>query len=149
MTDQIDAIELLLREHREIDALAAQLDDTDDPAELERLLHRIVEVLTAHEAMEHEVIYPAFVAALHGGDPTIARREGEHDELNDVLAEMEGLAPGSFGFEKRASALLLDVRGHMQREEETVFAEMRDLMSADELAELGARALAVQQRTTG
>jgi iron-sulfur cluster repair protein YtfE (RIC family) len=148
MTDQIDAIELLLREHREIDGLAAQLDAVDDPVELERLYQRIVEMLAAHEAMEHEVIFPAFRAALDGGSDTIERREGEHEELNDVLAEMRGLAPDSFGFEKRASALLLDVRGHMQREEETVFARMRETMTGDELTELGGRALAVQSRPT-
>jgi hemerythrin superfamily protein len=149
MTDQIDAIDLLVREHRAIDALAAQLDDTDDPAEIDRLFRRIVEMLAAHEAMEHEVIFPAFRAAIHdGSDHTIDRREGEHEELNDVIAEMQSLAPDSFGFEKRASALLLDVRGHMEREEESVFARMRELMTADALADLGARAGAVQQRTT-
>ena len=36
MTSQIDAIELLLRDHRLIDGLAEQLD-TDDPAEIRRL----------------------------------------------------------------------------------------------------------------
>ena len=34
MTSQIDAIELLLRDHRLIDGLAEQLDTTDDPAEI-------------------------------------------------------------------------------------------------------------------
>ena len=67
MTSQIDAIELLLRDHRLIDGLAEQLDTVDDPAEIRRLYLRIVEELAAHEAAEQEVVFPAFRAARDGG----------------------------------------------------------------------------------
>jgi hemerythrin superfamily protein len=147
MTTETDAIDLLLHDHRAIDRLAEQLDATDDVAEIARLLDRIVVELTAHEAAEHEVIFPAFRATLgRADDETIERRMGEHEELNDVLAEMQALEPDCFGFVKRASALLLDVRGHFLREEESVFVRMRDSMSDEELADLGSRALAVKQR---
>ena len=148
MTDQIDAIELLLRDHRLIDGLAEQLDATDDPAEIRRLYLRIVEELSAHEAAEQQVVFPAFRASLEiADDDTLAHRMGEHEELNELLAEMRSLAPDGFGFTKRGSALLLEVKGHFQREEETVFARMRATFSADELAELGSRALAVKQHS--
>ncbi len=148
MTDQIDAIDLLLRDHRLIDGLAEQLGAVDVPAEVRHLYLRIVEELAAHEAAEQEVVFPAFRAALEqAGDTTLAQRMGEHEELNELLAEMRGLAPDSFAFGKRGSALLLEVEGHFQREEESVFALMRTSFSADELAELGSRALAVKQHS--
>jgi hemerythrin superfamily protein len=146
MNNEIDAIELLLRDHRLIDELAEQLDATDDPAEIERLYRRIAGELIAHEAAEHEVVYPAFRAAVEHTEDTLAQRVGEHDEIDALLAEMQCLAPDCFGFTKRGSALLLDVKAHFQREEETVFAQMRAAFSADELVELGRRALAVKQR---
>ena len=68
MTDQIDAIELLLQDHRLIDGLAEQLDAADDPAEIRRLFLRIVEELAAHEAAEQEVVFPAFRATLETAD---------------------------------------------------------------------------------
>jgi hemerythrin superfamily protein len=146
MTNQIDAIELLLRDHRLINGLAEQLDTVDDPAEIRRLYLRIAEELAAHEAAEQEVVFPAFRAALEmADDDTLARRMGEHEELNELIAEMRSLAPDCFGFTKRGSALLLEIEGHFLREEETVFARMRDSFSADELAELGSRVLAAKQ----
>jgi hemerythrin superfamily protein len=146
MTNQLDAIELLLTDHRLIDGLAEQLDSVDDPAEIRHLYMRIVEELAAHEAAEQEVVFPAFRAALEmADDNTLARRIGEHEEMNDLLAEMRSLAPDCFGFTKRGSALLLEIKGHFLREEESVFARMRTTFSADELAELGSRVLAVKQ----
>jgi hemerythrin superfamily protein len=147
MTDRIDAIELLLEDHRMIGGLAAQLDDTDDPAEIWRLYQRIVDELFAHEAAEHEVVFPAFRSSLEGsGDRTVADRMGEHEEMNELLAEMRNLTPDAFAFVKRGSAFLLQVVGHFQREEESVFARMRASIAGDELVELGRRALAVKRR---
>ena len=141
MTNQIDVTDLLLRDHRLIDGLAEQLDAADDPAEIQRLYQRIVEELTAHEAAEQEVVFPAFQAALENADETVSHRLGEHEEMNALLAEMRGLAPDCFGFTKRGSALLLEVKAHFLREEESVFDRMRATFSTDELTELGRRAL--------
>jgi hemerythrin superfamily protein len=142
-----DVIELLLQDHRMIGGLAEELDHTDDPAEIGRLYLRIVDELSAHEAAEQEVVFPAFRTALErSGDHTVADRMGEHEEMNELLAEMRSLAPDDFAFTKRGSAFLLEVEGHFQREEESVFARMRAAFAADELAELGSQALAVKQR---
>lgn len=148
MTNQIDVIELLERDHRLIDGLAEQLDGTDDPVEIRRLYMRIVEELSAHEAAEQQVVFPAFRAKFEAaGSDTLVHRMGEHEELNELLAEMRSLAPDSFAFTKRGSALLLEVKGHFQLEEETVFARMRAALGPDELAELGSRAIAVKKHS--
>jgi hemerythrin superfamily protein len=148
MTNRIDVIELLERDHRLIDGLAEQLDTTDDPVEIRHLFMRIVEELSAHEAAEQQVVFPAFRAQFEAaGNDTLAHRLGEHEELNELLAEMRGLAPDCFAFTKRGSALLLEVKGHFLLEEETVFARMRTVLTADELAELGSRALAAKSHS--
>ena len=147
MSNQIDAIEILQNDHRRIDGLAEQLDATDDPAEIRRLFLRIIEELAAHEAAEQQVVFPAFRAAVELADNTLASRMGEHDELNEMLVEMRSLAPDSYGFIKRGSALLLEVKAHFQREEESVFDRMRDAFTADELAELGKLVVAVKEHS--
>jgi hemerythrin superfamily protein len=148
MSDQIDAIEVLLRDHRLIDELAEQLETADDPAEIRHLYLRLVEELAAHEAAEQEVVFPAFRTALGmDDDGTLASRLGEHEELNELLAEMRGLPPDSFAFVKRGSALLLDIRDHFLREEESVFAQLRATFSADELSELADQVLAAKRRS--
>jgi hemerythrin superfamily protein len=147
MTDQIDAIELLLRDHQMIRGLAEQLDATDDPAEIGALFARIVEELAAHEAVEQEIVFPAFRAVVEAADDTtLEHRLGEHEELNEMLAEMRCLEPDCYGFTKRGSALLLECTAHFLLEEESVFGRMRAAFSAEQLAELGRQALAVKQR---
>jgi hemerythrin superfamily protein len=147
MPNQTDAIELLLRDHRSIDRLLEQLDAVVDPAVTRRLFLRIANELAAHEAAEQEVIFPAFEAALHlAHDDTLTHRTDEHDELNELIAEMRSLEPTSFAFSKRASALLLEIKSHFASEEESVFDRMRMLFSTDELVELGARMVAVKSR---
>ncbi|MEP7112733.1 MAG: hemerythrin domain-containing protein [Ilumatobacteraceae bacterium] len=142
MTNPMDVIELLERDHRRIDALAEELEAADDPAECRRLFLTIVEELAAHEAAEQQVLFPAFRALVEAPDDSIlAHRLGEHEELNDLLAEMRSLAPKGFGFTKRGSALMLDVKAHFLAEEETVFVRMREALCDADLAALGTRAL--------
>ena len=148
MAQQIDVIELLEDDHRLIRDLVEQLDATDDTAEIRRLYLRIVDELSAHEAVEQQVLFPAFRAMLStAADDTLAHRLGEHEEMNEMLAEMRSLAPDTFAFIKRGSALLLEIKGHFLREEESVFERMKKELGRDELAELGSRALAVKQHS--
>jgi hemerythrin superfamily protein len=147
MDNVVDVIELLERDHRKIDALIEELERLDDPASLRQVFFTIVEELAAHEAAEQEVVFPAFGAKVEAaGETTIAHRIGEHEEMNELLEEMRGLAPNGFGFTKRGSALLLDVKAHFLKEEESVFDRMRELLSTDELTELGRRALEAKQQ---
>ena len=131
MVNQIDVIELLERDHRRIRALAERLDDIDDPGELRRLYLRIVDELTMHETIEQQLVFPAYRAIGDAGDGTLQHRLDEHEELNELLAEMRGLDPAGLAFIKRGSALLLEVKGHFQREEESVFARLRATSAAD------------------
>jgi iron-sulfur cluster repair protein YtfE (RIC family) len=142
MDEPIDVIELLERDHRLINDLVEQLDALHDPAEIRQLYLRIVEGLSAHEAVEQAVLFPAFRAAFVAeGDDTLSPRIGEHEEMNEMLAEMRTLAPDSFAFVKRGSALLLELKGHFLVEEETVFSRMRREFTREDLIELGRRAI--------
>ena len=146
MPDQMDAIEFVLREHQSIETLAEQLDVADDPGATRSLFLQIVEQLAAHEAVEQQVIFPAFRASLgRAGDVTLAHRMGEHEELNELLSEMRTLAPDGLSFSKRESAFVLEIKEHFRREEETVFARMRESFSPDQLEELAHRALVVKR----
>jgi len=149
MTTDVDIIELLETDHRRISDLAERLDSVTDDDEVRELYRQIVDGLLAHEAIEHEVLFPAYRAMLEGApDETLHERLGEHDELNSLLAEMQELDAHDFAFVKRGSALLLDLEGHFDMEEESVFAPMRDRLSEAERAELGRRALAVRRTAT-
>lgn len=145
MTDETDAIECLILDHRRIQDLVERLDATDDPVEARTLFLQVVEQLSAHEAAEQEVIFPAFRSALRDADLTLAHRMGEHEELNELLAEMRGLAPDGYAFAKRESAFAIEIEEHFRREEESVFARLRGAFTDAELADLGQQVLAVKR----
>ncbi len=149
MATDLDLIELLERDHRRIDDLAERLDATTDDQEIRDLFRQIVDGLVAHEAIENQVLFPAFRAMVATTDHTVDARSDEHDELNDLLDEMLHLDSSGHAFIKRGSALLLELEGHFEREEESVFAPMREKLPHDELLRLGREALAVKSATAG
>jgi hemerythrin superfamily protein len=141
----VDIIEVLERDHRRISDLAERLDSVTDPEEIRALYRQIVDGLLAHEAIEQDVLFPAFRELLASSGPTpLDERMGEHDELNSLLAEMRDLDADGFAFMKRGSALLLEIERHFESEEESVFAPMRERLPKETLLELGRRALAAQ-----
>lgn len=145
----MDVIELLEHDHRLIRQLIEQLEESDDPTATRSLFAQVGHDLAVHEAIEQQVLFPAFAVALAAnGDTTLDRRMGEHDEMNELLAEMRTLSPDGFGFAKRASALLLEANNHFQFEEDSVFMRMRSEMSEDELEALATQALAVKQHAS-
>jgi len=141
MTNQIDAIDLLLGEHRSIETLVDQFDAAEDPVQIRALFRELVDRLAAHEAIEQEIVFPAYRQAVEASDDdAVEHRLGEHDELNQLLDEMRGFDPDDLGFIKRESAFVLEIREHLLREEEGVFARMRQLFTPEQLIELADRA---------
>ncbi len=150
MENERNLIDLLERDHRRIDGLAEQLDSTADSDTIRDLYRQIVDALRVHESIEHQILFPAFHAMLAAGgeDTTLSARVGEHEELNDMLAEMSELDCDDYAFIKRGSALLLELEGHFEREEESVFAPMRERIDPEELRRLGEQALTLKNTTT-
>lgn len=136
-----DIIEILERDHRRISDLAERLDSVTDADEITDLYRQIVDGLMAHEEIENRVLFPAYREMLHADRPArLEERIGEHDELNDLLAEMHDFDARDFAFVKRGSALLLEIERHFELEEGSVFAQMREQLPKEQLIELGRRA---------
>jgi hemerythrin superfamily protein len=135
MTESPDVVDLLTADHRAIAALLDELEVAEDPTEIRRLYLQIASELSAHEAAEQQVVFPALAGA--EGEPD---RVGEHEEINALLEEMRTLAPSGFAFTKRADALVLDIRAHFECEEDYVFPRLRATFSPVRLAELAEEA---------
>lgn len=143
MTTDVDILDVLEQDHRRIGDLAERLDSVTDDDEVRELYRQIVDGLLAHEAIERDVLFPAF-HALHApdGDERLDSRMGEHEELNSLLAEMRELDAHDYAFVKRGSALVNEIERHFELEEESVFAPMRERLTKEERVELGRRAMA-------
>jgi len=141
--DDGDVIDLLTRDHRILRQLVEELDSAEDVARLRTLFGEFVRKLAGHEAAEQQVIFPAYCDAVRAGTAEARHRTDEHEEINELLAEMRYLTPDDAGFEKRAAALSLEVEAHFAAEEEDVFPQLRASFSPGELMALGDQVRAV------
>ena len=140
-----DVIELLSQDHQHIRRLLEQLDRETDPAQLCVLYVRIVHEMTAHEAAEQQVVFPAFRTVAPAEEQEARHWIDEHGEINQLMAEMRMLSPDDPGFEKRAAALCIELQAHFAVEEERLFPRLNRCASREDRVELGEQVLAVKQ----
>jgi len=145
-TNQLNALDLLIEQHDQVDALIAELESDATPDDKKPLLFReLADNLAAHATMEEKVFYPAVRAAQT--EEILLESTEEHLAIRRVLADMLELEPTDERFEAKLSVLKETVEHHAREEEEDVlFPKLRRLMSADQLAALGSEMLAVFER---
>ena len=136
MTRISDALELLTAQHEEIDELLAVVMTSTDAGARDRTLGVLADRLTAHLAIEQELVYPAVATVTAPG--IVDELMAEHGEIKRVLAELLW-----FGLEDPANELRLGVLrglldGHCGWQEEQLFTTVAEAMSSRELAGLGA-----------
>jgi hypothetical protein len=130
---QLDAVALLERQHRDLQALVDSLDH-GGPAEL---FDRFAERLALHMEMEEQLFYPAVRTA-----ETEARlREAldEHLDAKRLLFELIETPPESPTWRTRLHVLDELVRRHVAAEETFVLPTVRQYVAAERLRVLAAQ----------
>jgi hemerythrin superfamily protein len=134
-----NGIDLILADHRSVDALFAAFDETGDGA----LIGQVVDVLTAHDDAEHGALYP-FALELLGSDAVFERSLAAHSavkrQVDHVKAEEGSSLVEAFAVLRRL------VEDHVEDEETNLLPTLRERASAAQLDTLGARILQAKQR---
>ncbi len=146
----MDAIQLLKKDHVTVRALLAELAATTPRGVKTRkeLLARIARELKVHTTIEEEIFYPAFKVAGKKGDDDkmFFEAKEEHRAAGElVLPDLLGTDPGSENFSGRAKVLKEMIEHHAKEEEKDMFPRARELLSKDELLNLGERMAARKQ----
>lgn len=112
----VDAIELLKSDHREVERLFKQFKDTNSKDRQQTIAAQICDALRTHAAIEEEIFYPAFLEAT---DETDIHHEAEieHEGVKHLIEEIETAGVGDDHFEARVSVLSEMVRHHVEEEE--------------------------------
>lgn len=131
----MDAIRLIESDHRKVETLfkkleAAEFKDADAVAE-------VVSELTVHAAIEEAHLYPR--ARQEGITEEVDEGVEEHGEIKALLARVEQAEVGSTDMEMALVELIAVVRHHVEEEESEMLSDLRDKVSADELAQLGSK----------
>jgi hemerythrin-like domain-containing protein len=136
----VDAIALLIQDHKKVKRLLKQLDTTTEKAAARResLFKEINNELKIHTELEEQIFYPAYKEAAKKSDAHLYYEALEEHHLVDVvLPEIEASDVESEEFAAKAKVLLDLVEHHTEEEEKQMFPKARKVMGKEELSELG------------
>lgn len=132
------ATKLLKEQHREVEDLFKQVQDTDDADERRELLDLIKEKLEMHMAAEEQVFYPAVrQIKMKKVEELIPEAYEEHHVVKLVLTELPQVDPEDEQFKAKMTVLEELIEHHVKEEEKEMFkiAEKLGEQRLTELAE--------------
>jgi hemerythrin-like domain-containing protein len=138
--DEPDAIQLLEADHRRLEKLLEEGEQTTEGSRTRRskLLDTITSELTVHELIEEKLLYPALKSHPEATDIVLEGYQ-EHHVADLLVKELHGLSKADERWGAKFKVLQESIQHHIDEEEGEMFRTARAVMSRDELRELGAR----------
>ena len=137
----MDAVTLLKKQHREVEALFKELENTDDAAGRRELMGQIREMLEMHTSIEEEIFYPAVrEVETKKAEMMVLEAYEEHHVVDLVLKDMPNVDPEDERFEAKMTVLKELVEHHVEEEEKEMF-KLAQKLGKEELREIGERML--------
>jgi hemerythrin superfamily protein len=135
----VNAIELLEKQHREVEELFEEFDDAGGGARKtkERLCRDISDQLAIHAEIEEKIFYPE--AKQENTEALLRESVEEHLSMKRLVAEIMEGGTDAEQFMARMKVLHEQVERHVQAEEKELFPKVRKACSREELEDLGAR----------
>ena len=149
-----NALELLKRDHQEVDKMFHQFEEIKDGAgddEKENLVTQICDALTVHARIEEQIFYPAARRALgeQEGKDLLDEAAVEHQTLKDIIGRLEAAPTDDPLYDAGVKVLSEYVKHHVKEEENELFPKVRssdmDLMAVGQ--QLEAQKQQLQGRT--
>ena len=145
----MDPIQLLKRQHREVEALFKKIEKARSAEPRRALLAELAANLKLHMAIEEEIFYSAVqqLPVKKAEDMTLEAYE-EHAVVKLVLAELPGVDPEDDRFDAKMTVLSELIEHHVDEEEDEMFKTAKKLGRA-ELNALGDRMAAEVEAVKG
>lgn len=131
-----DAIALLKADHEAVSQLFAEYEKTRSVPNKKELVAEICTALTVHAQIEEEIFYPAVKAALKD-KLLVPEATVEHASVKDLIAQLEGVEPGSEMYDAKVKVLSEYVKHHVKEEQTEMFPKAK--ASSLDMLDLGAR----------
>jgi len=132
-----DAIALLKQDHRAVEALFDEFEDSDE-SEQSGLATRICQMLTVHTQIEEELLYPQAKEAFgEEQDEMVYEAEIEHGSAKELIAKIEAGTPEDPEFKALVKVLSEYVKHHVKEEEKEMFPALKE--TELDLKELGSQ----------
>ncbi|GAA2442846.1 hemerythrin domain-containing protein [Streptomyces glaucus] len=126
------------RDHVEMDRLMDRYRALEDGEERERVLKETVQLVFSHAFAEETVLWPAVRRSVPDGEELTSRVEEEHQQINDLVAGIERLAPGEPEREEKVRRAFALVQEDIRDEEDLLLPRLQEAVDTAQLRRLGA-----------
>lgn len=144
----MDAIDLLKKQHREVELLFSRLEKAEDEEEQATLFAELADAFLVHSHIEEEIFYPAVFE--DRTEDELREAVEEHLQAKRIIADMLDLEPSDEQWIAKCSVLKEDISHHVREEENTLFPEVQRDFGKKRLGELGSqmndRALEIKEQ---
>jgi len=129
-----DAIELILEDHRSVEAMFEAFRAKPDRAVAEKICRDLI----IHTQVEEQLLYPR-LRYLNGGGPLALSAEHDHGEIGRSVQQVEHAADDELG--PRLDQLQALVSHHVAEEEKDILPKIRDAVDAAQRESMGQQML--------
>jgi hemerythrin superfamily protein len=135
----MDAINLLMDDHREVETYFRQFEQAGPRANVTKakLVDSMITALSVHAAIEEALFYPAARQASTDSTGQVLESLEEHHIVKWVCSELQGMKPTDERFGAKVNVLIENVRHHVEEEEQDLFPRIKAALSEEHLADLG------------
>lgn len=140
----MDALAVLHQDHVKVRSLFDQYVQTKDLDQRTSIVERIRQELMVHADIEETLVYPA-LRQLAANKDAVAVSFEEHHLVDIILCQLDTLEPGSEELSVKLGVLKNLVMRHIETEESVIFDLATQVLTTDQLRELGSRIEAAKQ----
>ncbi|MEV3971526.1 hemerythrin domain-containing protein [Streptomyces sp. NPDC050698] len=125
------------RDHAQMDRLMERYRTLPDGKRRERVLRDVVQLVFSHAFAEETVLWPVVRHSVPDGEELTSRVEEEHQQINDLVAGIERLAPGSPEREEKVGRVFALIRQDIRDEEDLLLPRLQESLDTARLRRLG------------
>jgi hemerythrin superfamily protein len=135
-TGDRDVVDILTTDHREVLELVDRIPSADAAGRRD-MADTVIAELMRHAVAEEMYVYPAMRKHLPDGDAAVQHDVEEHQELEEVMKQLESADSAEPRFLEVLSRLEAVLRDHVSDEETEQFPQLRARIPTDDLVEMG------------
>ncbi|MBZ0331209.1 hemerythrin domain-containing protein [Halomonas sp. ANAO-440] len=136
-TSTSDVVDILTHDHREMEELLDQIQASPDAEQRRDLTDMLIAEVVRHAVAEEMYLYPVMEKRIPNGTEEAEHDKEEHEEIMQVMKQLEDADTAEPAFMERMHKLDELLRHHAKDEEVDQFPKLRELISAEELIDLG------------
>lgn len=132
-----DVVDILTADHREMIGLIELIEETADPKERRALADAVIAEVMRHSVAEELFVYPEYERRVPGGKEEVEHDKEEHQEIEEVMKELEGLDSEGAEFVATVKKFKELLDHHADDEESDQFPKLREHLAIHELLDMG------------